>query len=255
MEIAALATFDFIDFGASKGGCIEFAKVRLGGVRGLGIDIDSDKVKAMRRSGYDCIYGDIRALGISSKAVRFVTMSHVLEHLPDLESVQKAIAGAARVARDFLFIQGPCFDDVSRLEPLGFRLFWSHWKGHRCHLTTSQLRQILLRLGLPDHLMFVRLPVADSSDSSIHPLNSPGRLEYRPGVHPPKPFVRFSPPVYKEIVCFVRLRPLPNWEQIVKARRGCQPLEEITSVKSPDKEPRAAGVRGTLARMFRIWWT
>lgn len=35
--------YDFIDFGASKGGYIEFAKARLGGTRGVGIDIDPKK--------------------------------------------------------------------------------------------------------------------------------------------------------------------------------------------------------------------
>lgn len=215
-----LSAFDFVDFGSSNGGCIEFAKARLGGGRELGIDINPEKVEATRRLGYECMCGDITALGTASKAVRFVTMSHILEHLPDLESVQKAIAEAARVATDFLFIQGPSFDESSRLEQLGFRFFWSHWTGHHCHLTTSQLRDILLRLGLSDHSMFVRRAVVDSIDSSIHPLSSPiDQYEYRPEIHPPKSFVRFSPPVFKELVCFVRLSAVPNWEQIVKAHR------------------------------------
>ncbi|MCF8719362.1 hypothetical protein J2S31_000260 [Nitrospina gracilis Nb-211] len=229
-----LDDFDFIDFGSSKGGCIEFAKARLGGVRGLGIDIDPKKVKAMRDNGYDCLRDDITASGLSSKSVRFVMMSHILEHLPSLESVQEVISEAARLARDFLFIQGPYFDADNLLEKLGFRFFWSKWTGHRCHLTTSQLRDVLLRLQLSDHWMFVRQPVVDSSDPSIHPLGSPvNSLEYNPEIHPPKPLCTFSPPVFKEMVCYVRLRPMPKeaWEEILRARRGCQPLDTDASDK------------------------
>lgn len=48
-----LDDYDFIDFGASKCGCIGFAKGPLGGTRGVGIDIDTKKVEQMLRDGYD----------------------------------------------------------------------------------------------------------------------------------------------------------------------------------------------------------
>jgi hypothetical protein len=216
-----LFDFDFIDFGASKGGCIELAKARLGGTKGIGVDIDPKKVEQMLKDGYDCVQGDITNLDLPPNSVRFVTMSHVLEHLPDLPSVRDAVASAANIASDFLFIQGPYFDADEYLKNLGLRFFWSYWSGHRCHLKTEDLRSILSGLGLDDFIIQNRFKVKDSNDPAIHPLKSPKNShEYDPDVHPEKPFVRFTIPIYKEIVCYVRLGPVKNWDKIIQARKG-----------------------------------
>jgi len=227
-----LADHDFIDFGASKGGCIEFAKARLGGTKGVGVDIDPKKVEQMLKDGYDCIQGDITKLDFPPDSVKFVTMSHVLEHLPDLPSVSKAIKCAAKVASDFLFIQGPYFDADEHLEKLGLKFFWSDWSGHPCHLTTQDLHSILMDLGLTDFNMMVRLKVKDSNDPAIHPWNTPKNShEYDPDVHSEKPFVHFTIPIYKEMVCYVKLRHLENWEEIISARKQTVKEEMLTLVK------------------------
>ena len=46
-----LEGYDFLDFGASSGGCIDFARAKLGGRNGLGIDRDPLKVAQMRAKG------------------------------------------------------------------------------------------------------------------------------------------------------------------------------------------------------------
>jgi hypothetical protein len=61
--------FDFIDFGSSKGGCIEFSKKSLGGKNGLGIDINPNKVLQMKKLNYDCIEGDITELKSNLKII------------------------------------------------------------------------------------------------------------------------------------------------------------------------------------------
>lgn len=217
-----LTRYDFLDFGASKGGCIEFAKSRLGGKRGLGIDIDPGKVEAMRALGYDCIEGDVCKLDLPRKSVRFVTMSHFLEHLPDLAAVRKAIESAARVATHFIFIQGPFFDADDDLRAAGLKFYWSDWSGHPCRLTTAQLAAALRGLGLAHYLMLARVPVKSSLDPAIHPLASPrNALDYVAGTHPPKPFVEFDPMLYREMVCLVRLRRFLGWRHVVQARNGC----------------------------------
>ena len=85
----------------------------------MGVDIDPRRVANMRACGYDCIEGDVTDLVLRRNAVRFVTMSHVLEHLADLSMVERTVASAARVAREFLFIQGPWFDADRYLEEQG----------------------------------------------------------------------------------------------------------------------------------------
>ena len=222
---------DFLDFGASKGGCIDFALRRLGGRKGLGVDIDPRKVARMKSLGYDCVEADVTDLRLRARAVRFVTMSHMLEHLPDLDAVQRTIGTAARVASDFLFIQGPYFDADEALAARGLKFYWSDWGGHTCHLTSRLLRGVLDALRLRDYLVMARVPVADSHDPAIHPVSSPrDQHDYQPGEHPAKPFVEFSPPafpdpVYREMVCVVRLRRrFPGWNDVVRARAGCEPL-------------------------------
>ncbi|MBW1859601.1 MAG: class I SAM-dependent methyltransferase [Deltaproteobacteria bacterium] len=257
MVALALAGYDFIDFGASEGGSIEFARARLGGTKGVGIDIDPKKVEQMLQVGYDCIQGDITQLDLPPNSVRFVTMSHVLEHLPDLGAVCKAIECAAKVASEFLFIQGPYFDADEYLEGLGLRPFWSYWSGHRCHLKTEDLRSILLDLGLEDFNMQVYNKVKDSNDRAIHPWNSPiNSHEYDPNIHPPKPSIRFSEPVYREMVCCVRLRPVENWKGIIDARRERTILEKVVIAMIPAKlasavpQPIKTSVKKQLTRFF-----
>lgn len=62
-----LNDYDFIDFGASKGGSIEFAKAALGGRKGLGIDLDPKKVSTMKSLGIDAIQGDFTNLDLPKK--------------------------------------------------------------------------------------------------------------------------------------------------------------------------------------------
>lgn len=236
-----LRRYDFLDFGASKGGAIDFAKLRLGGSRGLGVDNDPRKVAVMREKGYDCIEGDVSELAVRDNAVRFVTMSHFLEHLPDARTVERVVAVAARVAQDFLFIQGPWFDADGYLEERGLKFYWSDWHGHKCHVDTAVLRSALAKAGLDDYVLMARVPVVDSTDSAIHPLAAErGQHDYDPNIHPPKPDVTFDIPVYREMVCLVRLpgfrqsrfwqrTVLPSWEELLRARRGCQPLPDPTA--------------------------
>ena len=235
--------YDFLDFGASTGGCIEFARARLGGTNGLGVDIDPQKVARMRSLGYECAEGDVTRIDLPEDSVRFVTMSHILEHLPDLEAVQRALAGAARVASDFLFIQGPFFDADGALAEDGLKLYWSDWADHTCRLTTAALRETLDALGLRDYVCMGREEVADSTDPAVHPLESPpDQHGYDADVHPPKPAVTFAAPgypdpVYREIVCVVRLRSFSGWPDVVAARHGCEPIvrsgDEIGAASKP----------------------
>ena len=248
-----LSGYDFLDFGASKGGCIDFAKARLGGTNGFGVDIDPRKVAQMRALGYACVEGDVTALELPDDSVRFVTMSHVLEHLPDLDAVARALESAARVASDFLFIQGPFFDADGLLAVDGLKFYWSDWSGHKCHLTTGDLGRTLKALALDDYVCMGRLPVKDSGDSAIHPLDSPrNQHEYDAEAHSPKPDLAFVPPryetpVYREIVCVVRLREFAGWQDVVAARKG----GELIAATLPPDEGQPRGWRHRVRRTGR----
>jgi len=203
----------------------------------------------MAKAGYDCAQGDATNLDLPSDSVRFVVMSHFLEHLPDLSMAKDAIKSVARVASDFLFIRGPYFDADEYLRSFGLKFCWSDWRGHPCHLTTSQLREILLDLGLEDYVMMGYGKVTDSTDSKIHPLGSPvNQRAYNPDAHPNKPFVRFRQPLYKGIACYVRLRPIENWEDILQAhKKGSEPFDAGVEVQASHRPEKLSSVNKAAA--------
>ena len=219
--------YDFIDFGASLGSSFQFAQERLGGIRGVGIDISPEKVRQMRENGFDCLEGDITRLDLPSQSVRFVIMSHILEHLPDLATVEKVVAAGARLVTDFVYITGPYFDADDYLESHGLKFYWSDWTGHPCHLKVSDLERTLRKLGLGEATFLVGDEVLDSNHPSIHPLDSPpNQHDYDAEKHPPKPYVKFDRPIWREMSCIVRARPLDEMDQLLRARARALPLTE-----------------------------
>lgn len=216
--------FDFVDFGASKGGCIEFAKRSLKGQNGLGVDINPKKVLQMQNLGYECIEGDITCLdNIPDKSVRFVTISHVLEHLPSISYIEKTLKEAIRISTDFIFIQGPYFDADDYLADYGLKFYWSDWHGHTCHLRIKELEEIVENnIAIRRHKTMVREPVINSNDPCIHPTESPiDQHDYNRDLHPNKELIEFERPIYKEFVCYMELRNLDYWNALLNARKGC----------------------------------
>lgn len=234
-NITDYTKYDFIDFGASKGGSIDFAKIFLGGKRGVGIDIDQKKIDMMIKSGYECEYGDITNLvNIPDNTVKFVMMSHVLEHLNSLEDIYKAIQEAIRISTDFVYIQGPNFDDDEYLHRNNLRFFWSFWKGHTYHFQSSELISILEKCsGFKESIIAYRGPLYSSTSSCIHSLDSPiDQHEYDPSVHPPKTSIRFDNTLYKEIVAVIRIDNKINAEKIITCRGK---VVDVTTGKSYGK--------------------
>jgi len=243
---------DFLDFGSWKGGSIGFSMDRLGGTRGLGVETNPRNVELMRSLGYDAVHADALALDVPPNSVRFVTISHFLEHLPDLDAVRKAIGVAASAATDFLFIQGPWFDADEMLEAHDLKFYWSDWMGHRCHLTTKDLEGILNEMHLDDHILLAQGSVADSSDPCVLPMDAPrDQHDYQEGVHPPKRHVTFDSPIPRELVCVVRLRDFDDWSRVVHARRDCRPIGGTLPYPAVAASP--GDERGLLGGMMR-WW-
>lgn len=247
-----ISKFDFIDFGASTGGSIDFARRILGGKRPLGIDIDPEKVAQMQAEGFECIEADATALDLRENSVRFVVLSHFLEHLPTPEHVRLALQSASRVASEFLFIQGPFFDGDEYLEDCGLKFYWSDWSGHKCHLTTTMLTTILDDLGLSDYeLMFVG-EVSDSDDPAIHPLASArNQHEHDPDLHQKKPRCVFGPSLFREIVCMVKVGDMGGWNDLVKEVGDKRSAVSASVAEVPQPRPRSetmGGIPGSITR-------
>lgn len=240
-----ISKFDFVDFGASTGGSIDFGRRILGGKRPLGIDIDPEKVARMQAEGFESLEADVTALDLQENSVRFVVMSHFLEHLPSLDEVRLALQSASRVASDFIFIQGPFFDADEYLKNCGLKFYWSDWSGHKCHLTTTMLTAVLDDLGLSDfELMYVG-EVSDSDDPTIHPLAS-GRNqhEYHPDLHPEKPRRIFGPSLFREIVCLVKVGDMDGWNDLVKKVSDKRSAVSAAFAEVPQSRPGSEKMNG-----------
>lgn len=224
----ALEGVDFIDFGCSDGGSMRFAVEKLGGRKGLGIDISLAKVNAARASGLHIIQGDATALTFPDRCVEFSVVSHFLEHLDTLETARKVVEEAIRVARRFVLIQGPFFDSDDYLRALGLKMYYSDWRGHTLKLTTAGVAGILESLGVEKYSMLGVGPVESSRDPFIHPWNSPqNQQRYDASLHPPKPSLEFGQPVFKEMICYVDLGDSQSLEKLRSAKPRAVTLDPV----------------------------
>ena len=181
--------FDFADFG-----CHDFAGSRafagmFGGSKFVGFDTDRDLVIKNSQQGYDCIQWDVSqpfdeypgccgSVPIPAKCVRYVMMSHILEHLENIYAVRGAIKNAVYMAQDFIIITGPSFDAALPLAKLGLKSIWHNCSDHKMHLTTEQLAWCLILEGLNDFVIWNGPTYNGVDDTELHSLASPSGCDY-----------------------------------------------------------------------------
>ncbi len=202
--IVDLKGFDFIDFGCSAGGSIDWARKRFGGRRGLGVDISPDKVAAARAAGYEAMLADGARLDQFTGKVRFATMIHFLEHLPSIEAARKVVATALSISRDFLYVRQPWFDSDGGLMRRGLKLYWSHWRGHPLPMTSLQAYALFEELRRARRCarfaIYGRGAIASSDDPAVLPLTAPSDShQYEPARDGPKPSITLDG-VFTELV-------------------------------------------------------
>lgn len=199
-----LKGYDFLDFGCSAGGSLDWAKNRFGGRRGLGIDRNAGKVAAARAAGYEVVEADAARLDQFSGKVRFSTMVHFLEHLPSIEAARTVVATAMSVSRDFLYIRQPWFDSDGDLMRRGLKLYWSHWLGHPLPMSSLQAWALFEELRAANRCarfaIYGRSPIRTSDDAAVLPLSAPrDSHHYEPKRDGPKPSVSLDG-AYTELV-------------------------------------------------------
>ena len=202
-----LKGYDFVDFGSGRGGCLKFAK-KLGGKLGLGFERSKERVEDLRRSGFNCEVSDITKLELPRKSVKFVTISHVLEHLNNLDEVKYVVNLAKNTAKDFIFIEGPSFDFDDYLKTFGFKFFWFDSCGHRTRLTTTQLKCIFSECNLSKYDILAEIPFINNSISKdIYPLDLQFSYSNPPDITKvKKKIVNFNKGIFRSFIIFVWLK-------------------------------------------------
>ncbi|MEX0972452.1 MAG: class I SAM-dependent methyltransferase [Solirubrobacterales bacterium] len=218
-------SYDFIDLGCSTGGSIEHCMSRFGAKRGLGIDLDPDKVENTKRTGLDAVVADARELNLDGQ-VSFISMLDFCEHLPEVETVQEIITAAAASARDFLYIKHPSFEGQEYAEGEGVRQYWWGWHGHTAHVRVADYCTIFDLLGLSAYMIRYIGRVDDSTHPSIIPTTTPmDQSESDAQAITDVPEVSFSPPLWRRQDIFVALRPFETDEWHALTRPTAQDLK------------------------------
>jgi len=208
---ALIATddFDFLDFGCSKGGSLQFGKSFFGGHRGLGVDIDPQKVETTRALGLDAVEGDVTQLNLPDNSVSFVLMLDFLEHLSGFDLARRAIASACRVAKDFVFIRHPWFDADGALMEHRLKFYWSDWHGHPNNFGQLSFYRALARSkNVHQWMLFGQDRVTDSHSPDLLPLDAPIDLPaIAAEVAQARPMVEFNFKAYRQITCLIQINP------------------------------------------------
>ena len=169
-------------------------------INGLAIDIDPKKIETALRRGIPMIRLDATNMHIfNDNACLLVSIVHTLEHLPNLSIIEGVLKESVRVANRSVYIKGPMFYK-DYLAPQGYQFFWSHWKGHTCHVEPDQIIAMMKTLGCRQYKLNYIGRVVTSTDPCIHPINGHiDRHEYDPLLDPPKPMdVAFTQNIFKE---------------------------------------------------------
>ena len=197
---------ELVDIGTGIGRSLRSAE-KVFGVPGVGLDLNKKKVREARQRGLRVFYGDVTELDPAMLPdVRYVTIDNVLEHLEDLDAVERVLTAAVRMASDAVYIRHPSFEHEDYLAGLGLKQFWCDWPdAHSCHVRLADFARMAFDLGVYRILVQPVQRALDSDDPTLLPLSAPRDQRRRqagdPGVydperHDPKPHVALVEPVY-----------------------------------------------------------
>ena len=174
--------------------------------------------KTMEGKGISCVQADVTNLILPENCVDFVISTGTIEHLMDLDAVKKMVEISVNAAKDFVYLTWPWFDTDDYLKDLGLIPFPSTWDIHTCHVTISDLKDILKELSLEG--LFMAWPrILDSRSDCILPIDYPrnmGELHHYKPEYGTKPIVNFNRPVYHESVCFIVLQDSQKTKDSIK---------------------------------------
>lgn len=188
-----------------------FATRAFKGGAAVGIDIDPAKVERTRAAGHNAVLADATNPDQFEGNVRFSIMSHFLEHLPDLETVSRAVSTAIRISDEFVFIRQPWFDSDPELLRMGLKFYWSDWHGHPMTLTSLQMYRTVRRHLDSGRIARVSIygntPVLSTDHEAVLPLSAPlNSGKYDQALHGKKKKAKFKIPAYKELVVVIAKR-------------------------------------------------
>lgn len=222
-QVENFQDYDFLDFGCSQGASLRFGVNTLRGTRGIGFDIDPQKIEEANellkneeefQGEHIVICQDvlkIKYTPLTAHKFRFTTCIHFLEHLPGIREAKQVMFNAIKLSSKFVYITEPNFDSDVNLFKQGFKTHYSDWTSHTNHMTSNIFFNILFdfyKIGyIEDFIIFYITPIKDSSDPIIHPLNSPKNEQlFDKDAHPAKDDKVEFKNIYKDIGIIITIK-------------------------------------------------
>ncbi len=219
LELARNGAFDFVDLGTHRGGGIKWGN-RLGGACGLGIEMNPKRAQKALAAGFPVYTGDIAAFPTDGLQFRFAVCRHVLEHMPNRYVVGFILWKLSGMCTDFIYIEQPIFDYAERLDEHGVTLAHFTMRGHTCRLSINEFLAVLEGVGITRYVQGGMRPIEDSSSRWVHPAGAPpDRSHWQEGVDPPRPEVKFEPPLHRDFVVLAALGNV-DLQDILRRVRG-----------------------------------
>ena len=221
LRLLAEGEFGFIDGGCGTGGSIEYCEKTFRRGRGIGFDSSAKKIELAQAAGHKAYEANLASLSLPEKCVSFVSFLDVLEHFPDVQTTESVLKNMAMLARDFIFIRHPNFEDIGYLKEHGLKLDWTDWHGHPNPMLLSEFDAMFCSQGWFAPSVFGQKPIHSSAHPSIIPIDAPrDTVGYDLEKHGVKPSLQFDRPIYSQFDIFVCLNSdLSNkeWRNITKS--------------------------------------
>lgn len=240
-------TYEFIDLGCGSGESIGKCVKQFSALGGIGVDISDEKISRARDAGYTAFCADVTKARLPEKSVRFCTMLDFLEHLENQHEAELIIEQAKAIARDFLYIRHPSFENINYLKNLDLKITWTDWSegeyfGHSNMMTLEDFDDVFRSLDLLEYVVVPQNQILDSSHQCVLPLSAPtNTTRYSETLHGHKPLKFFDRPLWSQFDIFVKLNPnLPHsdFAEVVKTCMIGRKLADLETAYTHQKKKR-----------------
>lgn len=196
-----ITKYNYIDFSFDSVTGLTYGK-KLGGKQGISFESDPrkyenviEKIKTNEKLSNDKIMNenplDIKINPYNKHKFDFVTCLGGTSVLDGIAQTRTLIFKSLMLSSKFVYINQTNYDSDVFLFKKGFKTNISDWSRNTNHLTSNVYFNLLFdlyKMGyIEDFIIYYTIPIKDSKDSIIHPLNSPkNQPTFSDDAHPAK---------------------------------------------------------------------
>lgn len=193
--------YDFLDISYDSFSGLYYGK-KLGGKKGISFETNPDKYQQLiEKSKTDKEFAkhkiikqnplNIKVNNLNKEKFDFTICIDTTAGLSGIDETKLLLEKSLRLSKKFVYISQINFDSDVALFKKGFKTNYSDWSRKNNHLTSNIFFNILFdfykRGFIEDFLIYYTVPIKNSKDPIIHPLNSPkNQPEFNNESHPSK---------------------------------------------------------------------